>query len=89
MEIAKESCQDRYRRRSREGEKAIIYKISSGKHIDDLYNYKIENILMYGKSAKNISFIFSLQSYSGISVLRTTLKQAITHPKLSFILFNP
>ena len=27
--------------------------------------------------------------YSGISLLRTTLKQAMTHPKMSFILFNP
>ena len=63
MEIAKESCQDRYRRRSKEGEKTIMYKISSGKHIDDLYNYKIENISMYGKSAKSIPFIFSLKTY--------------------------
>ena len=29
------------------------------------------------------------RNYSGISVLRTTLKQAINHPKRSFILFNP
>ena len=34
---------------------------------------------------RNVSF----WCYSGISVLRTTLKQAITHPKRSFILFNP
>ena len=27
--------------------------------------------------------------YSGISVLRTILKQAISHPKRSFIIFNP
>ena len=37
---------------------------------------------------KNGSLLKSVRNYSGISVLRTTLKQAITHPKRSFILFN-
>ena len=38
---------------------------------------------------KNGSLLKSVRNYNGISVLRTTLKQAINYPKRSFIHFNP
>ena len=37
---------------------------------------------------KNGSLLKSVRNYSGISVLRTTLKEAITPPKISFMISN-